>query len=171
MSGLRSLVMLCAMVLATACGGGGANIPSGTTMPDGGTYTGVYHSPQYGEMHLIEDNGLVHGRYELDERRGTIQGELDGNVLHFEWVERKAMVSNRPTETVGHGYFQYMIDPSNGDHILKGRWGLGDDATGGGEWNAYKMKNREPSVGSESSGGDSGGDMGDDLDASGDDLF
>lgn len=172
MSKLSVLVVgLCgALVASVGCGGGAASIPVGT-MPESGTFSGVFHSPQYGEMHLEQDGSLVHGRYELDERRGKIQGEVDGDVLFFDWVERKAMVSNRPTETKGKGYFKYLIDPSNGDHVLKGRWGLEDDNAGGGEWNAYKLKNREPELGTQSSGGDDGGGSGDDLGVSDDDLF
>ena len=159
-----------ALALAGACGGGSSAIVPGN-MPDEGTFTGVYHSTEYGEMHMVQDGSTVHGRYELDERRGTIQGEVEGDVLHFEWVENKAMVSNRPQETRGHGYFRYVIDASNGEHLLKGRWGLGDDDTNGGEWNAYKMKNREPDLGSSSSGGDDS-DMSDsDEDVSDEDLF
>ena len=176
MSVLRSLGFCMMLASAIACGGGGQSITPGK-MPENGTYTGVFYSTQYGEMHMVQDGSTVHGRYELDERSGTIQGEVDGDVLNFEWVENKAMVSNRPTETRGHGYFRYMIDKSNGDHVLKGRWGLGDDNYNGGEWNAYKMKNREPDLGS-SSGGDDG-DFSDDSDfddsedseETGDDLF
>ena len=135
-----------AVVLLVACGGGAASIKPGE-MPQGGSYTGVYFSQQYGEMHLIQNGNAVHGEYKRDERAGTLAGEIDGDVLSFEWTELKAMVSNRPTETRGHGYFRYMIDPDSGDHVLKGRWGLGDDDESGGEWNAYKFKNREPQVG------------------------
>jgi len=162
-----------AAVVLVACGGGTASIKPGE-MPQGGNYTGVYFSPQYGEMHLIQNGNAVHGEFKKDERSGKLAGELDGDVLYFEWTEYKAMVSNRPTETRGHGYFRYEIDPSNGDHVLKGRWGLGDDDDSGGEWNAYKAKNREPQVGFASGGGDSGGDDGyggsDDSSSDGDEL-
>ena len=172
MSVLRSLGFWMVLALAGACGGGSHSIVPGQ-MPADGSFTGVFFSTQYGEMHLIQDGSTVHGRYELDERVGTIQGEVDGDVLNFEWVEGKAMVSNRPTETRGHGYFRYVVDPSNGDHLLKGRWGLGDDNYNGGEWNAYKMKNREPDLGSTSGGDDEEDTSSDDSDVgvSDDDLF
>lgn len=136
----------CTFVVLVACGGGQTNVKV-SPMPEGAEYTGVYFSPQYGEMHLIQNGSAVHGEYKKDEREGTFEGEVDGNVLHFEWRELKAMVSNRPTETVGHGYFQYLVDKTTGDHVLKGRWGLGDEDSTGGEWNAYKSRSRKPEVG------------------------
>src|SRR5262245_6681034 len=99
--------------LAVGCGGGGnASITPGK-MPDNGSFSGVYFSPQYGEMHLVQNGNAVTGKYKKDERSGKIQGEADGDVLSFEWVEAKAMVSNRPQESRGHGYFRYVVDASN----------------------------------------------------------
>jgi hypothetical protein len=143
----RSFVFGIALLsLAGACGGSGsADIKPGP-MPDNGTFSGVYFSPQYGEMHLVQNGSAVVGKYKQDEREGQIQGEANGNLLRFEWTEYKAMVSNRPQITRGHGYFRYMVDAGNGDHLLKGRWGLNDDDTAGGDWNAYKSKSREPDL-------------------------
>lgn len=167
--------------LAIGCGGGGnAEVVAGT-MPENGTFTGVYYSPQYGEMHLVQNGNAVVGKFKKDERSGKIQGEAEGDVMRFEWTEYKAMVSNRPQETTGHGYFRYMIDASNGDHVLKGRWGLGDDDTGGGEWNAYKSRTGQPDLesfgGGPTSGGDDSGDESSDSseesggEDEGDDIF
>jgi hypothetical protein len=144
--------------LVIGCGGGStANIDPGT-MPESGTYTGVYFSPQYGEMHLVQNGAAVVGKYKKDERSGKLEGEAEGDVLRFQWTEYKAMVSNRPQETRGRGYFRYMIDASNGDHVLKGRWGLNDDDASGGEWNAYKSRSLEPNLegfdGEKTSGGE-----------------
>jgi hypothetical protein len=164
-----------------ACGGGGPSVVA-KSMPAGGNFSGVYFSPQYGEMNLIQNGSAVVGEYKQEMRSGKIQGEATGDLLKFEWNEKKAMVSNRAQEARGHGYFRYVVDSSNGDHVLKGEWGLGDDSTGGGPWNAYKAKNKEPHLSNESSssGGDSSssdesetpdssGSSGDD--SSGDDLF
>lgn len=153
------------------CGGGASGVKS-SPMPEGGNWSGVYFSPQYGEMHIVQNGSAVHGRFKKDERSGDIQGEADGNLLEFEWIEYKAMVSNRPQETKGHGYFQYLVDPSSGDHLLKGRWGLGDDASNGGEWNAYRSRTREPDPdslrGGATSGGEGSGDDEDDSESSDD---
>jgi hypothetical protein len=55
----------------------------------------------------------------------------------------------------GHGYFRYIVDPANGDHVIKGEWGLGEQQTGGGPWNAFKAKGKEPKLTEHSSGGES----------------
>ena len=130
------------VVFLVGCGGGASGVTV-NAMPQGGNWTGVYFSPQYGEMQLVQNGSAVTGRYVKDERKGRFEGESNGDVLEFEWIENKHMVSNRATKTRGRGYFRYIVDPSNGEHLLKGRWGLGDDATNGGEWNAYKSKTRE----------------------------
>lgn len=177
--------------LLAACGGSAqmADVKAGP-MPAEGSFTGVYFSPQYGEMHMVQNGSAVVGKYKKDERSGSLQGEADGDVMRFEWKEMKAMVSNRPQETVGHGYFRYMVDPANGDHVLKGRWGLNDSDMDGGEWNAYKSRKLEPDLekfgDDETSGGekssdessgdvmDEGGDSGDEggsEEEEGDDVF
>ncbi len=159
-----------AMMLLVACGGGGAGVSAGP-MPPEGSFTGVYFSPQYGEMHMIQNGSSVIGEYKKDERSGKIQGDADGNLLRFEWTENRAMVSNRPTVTRGRGYFRYTINPTNEEHQIDGEWGLDDNETGGGPWTAVKSKRRQPrlSSDSESSGGDSGGSSDDYGDESSDD--
>ena len=134
-----------AIGLALGCGGSNPALKPGP-MPENGTFTGVYFSPQYGEMHMVQNGSAVVGKFKKDERAGTIQGEANGDLMKFEWIEYKALVSNRPQQTRGHGYFRYMVDASNGDHLVKGRWGLNDDDTTGGEWNAYKSRTRQPDM-------------------------
>jgi hypothetical protein len=146
-----------AVVLAlvwTGCGGGPPEIKAGN-MPEGGNFSGVYFSQQYGEMNLIQNGSSVVGEYTSEMRSGKIQGEVQGDLMRFEWVEAKAMVSNRAQSTKGHGYFRYLVDASNGQHVLKGEWGLGDQETGGGPWNAYKQKGKEPKLSRDTSGGES----------------
>lgn len=148
---------LLGVLLTVGCGGGGSSVSAGP-MPAEGNFTGVYFSPQYGEMHVVQNGSAIVGKFKKDERTGDIQGEADGDLARFEWTELKAMVSNRPQTTRGHGYFRYMVDASTGDHVLKGRWGMGDDDTAGGEWNAYKSRKLEPNL--ESFGGAEGGTNG-----------
>jgi len=136
------------------CGGGPPEIKAGN-MPDGGNFSGVYYSPQYGTMNMIQNGNAVVGEYASDMRSGKIQGEVQGDLMRFEWVENKAMVSNRATTSKGRGYFRYIVDPSSGDHVLKGEWGLGDQEIGGGPWNGYKAKGKEPKLTEKSSGGES----------------
>ena len=123
---MRGIVILgLSLMLGWVGCGGGTHGPKSAAMPEGGNWSGVYFSPQYGEMHLVQNGSAVMGRFKKDERTGDIQGEADGNLLEFEWTEYKAMVSNRPQETKGHGYFQYLATES-GDHRLKGPGGIGD---------------------------------------------
>jgi len=139
-------LVITALALGSGCGGSGTTSLRAGPMPDKGSYSGVYFSPQYGEMHMVQNGSAVVGKYKKDERSGTIQGETDGDLMRFVWTEYKAMVSNRPQVTRGHGYFRYMVDASNGDHLVKGRWGLNESDTDGGEWNAYKSRTREPDL-------------------------
>jgi hypothetical protein len=68
-----------------------------------------------------------------------------------------------------------MVDPSSGDHVIKGRWGLGDEDATGGEWNAYKSKTRQADLegfgGGTSSGGESESGSDDSTESGGDDGF
>jgi hypothetical protein len=154
---IRFAVPTMLLVTVLGCGGSTASVKP-RPMPEGATFTGVYHSPQYGEMQLVQTGDSVIGEYTKDEREGKINGTAEGNVLHFEWVEKRKLVSNKPTVTKGRGYFQYIVDKVNDDHVLKGEWGQGDDETGGGPWNAWKSKTGRPHLSSgsgESSGGES----------------
>lgn len=120
-------------------------------MPEGGSFTGVWHSPQYGEMHLVQTGNQVVGEYTKDERRGRIQGTIEGKVMRFEWTEQRELVAGRPITTRGRGYFVYAIDDA-GDHNILGRWGVDDDYHSGGEWNAVRDRRRQPSLSSSGSG-------------------
>jgi hypothetical protein len=154
-----TLSLVASVVLALGAAACGSKVPEivAGKMPEGGNFHGVYFSPQYGEMNMVQNGNAVIGEYKQEMRTGKIQGEATGDLMKFEWTERKSLVSNRAQETRGHGYFRYVVDPANGDHILKGEWGLGDAQLGGGPGNAYKAKNKEPKLSQETSG-ESGGD-------------
>src|SRR5262245_38052897 len=72
-----AILLSAAVVIALACapavqGCGGAakhSIRVGP-MPAGGTFTGVWFSPQYGEMHIEQSGATAIGRYTKDERQG-----------------------------------------------------------------------------------------------------
>lgn len=133
--------LLVALLGASACGGSSANIMIGT-MPQGRTYQGVWQSPQYGNMHLCVTGSQVFGDFEKDERRGQIQGTIQGDVLRFQWEESREMVVGRPTVTRGRGYFKLFID-ENEDSRVEGEWGLDNDETGA-PWGAVLMRRRQP---------------------------
>lgn len=137
------LVAASSLALALACGGSqGPNI-NVQSMPAGGSYNGVFMSPQYGEMHLCQTGTSVVGRYFKDERTGSIQGSLTGNVLRFRWEESRELVAGRPVRTEGRGYFELSIQ-ADGDTYLRGEWGIDNEMAGGGAWEAVKMRRGEP---------------------------
>jgi hypothetical protein len=145
------------LVLAPGCGGDGirhANV-SPETMPSGQSFTGVYHSPQYGEMQLVQTGTQIVGEYTQDERHGRIQGTAQGNLMRFEWTEERELVHGRPTTTRGHGYFRYVADGNGVDWALLGEWGHDQNETGGGPWNASRDRRRQPHLTSGTSGGSS----------------
>ncbi len=150
-------IVLGAGLAIAGCGGGGVNIPEGP-MPEGGSFTGVWHSPQYGEMHMVQTGSNVVGEYTKDERRGRIQGTVQGNVMRFEWSEERELVAGRPITTRGRGYFRYAIG-DDGDHYIRGEWGHDNNMAGGGPWNAVRDRRRQPHVGGTGSGGESGSDV------------
>lgn len=152
-----NLILACVVAFAAGCGGAGSGRADVTpeSMPTGGTFTGVWFSPQYGEMHMMQTGTAVVGEYTKDERRGRIQGNATGNLLRFEWNERRQRIAGLPSITRGRGYFRYLID-ANGKHTILGEWGLDNSEIGGGDWNGYKLKNREPELSGRGSGGESG---------------
>lgn len=145
-----ALVLLCA-----ACGGAHnrANVSPGP-MPAGGTFTGVWYSPQYGTMNMVQTGSQVICEYEKDERHGRIEGTADGNLMRFQWTERRELVSGVPQTNRGRGYFQLRQD--NEGYKILGEWGIDDNETGGGPWNAVRARNRTPHLSTDRSG-DSGG--------------
>ncbi len=140
---------LCLSGVLVACGGGShrASVTPGS-MPQGGTFTGVWFSPQYGEMHLVQNGATVVGRFQKEERTGRIQGGVEGDLMRFEWTEARELIVGRPTNTKGRGYFRLVKDEREDNWKLVGEWGSDTYETGGGPWNAVKSKTRQPELGS-----------------------
>jgi hypothetical protein len=140
--------LLSTVLVLVGCGGAGkARISDKGPMPDGGTFTGIWYSPEYGEMHLIQSGDNVRGWFQKNERRGTIRGSVDGNVARFHWEEKREMVVGKPSVTRGRGYFVYDIETTeHGHHIhkLAGEWGTDNAEAGGGPWTATKAKRGTP---------------------------
>lgn len=142
---IKKMPLIClAVTLLVGCGGSKPGGLRPAPMPAGGNFSGVYQSPQYGEINLMTTGNSVVGDYKKDERSGRITGTAEGDLMTFEWVEYRTLVAGKPLETRGKGYFRYVIDPSSGEHMLKGEWGLGDDYSGGGPWEAWKSKRQPP---------------------------
>jgi len=137
-----AMLLVGVVCLALGCGGEGSNLHAGP-MPTGGTWSGVWQSPQYGEMHICQTGANVTGDYIKNERHGTLQGTVQGDLLRFSWEERRELVQGRPGVSRGHGYFHYTIG-QDGDHYFQGEWGIDDAHDGGGPWNGVRMRNGQP---------------------------
>lgn len=131
---------LCAVfsVGLAACAGQ-HNAPKAQPMPAGKTFTGVWYSPQFEHMHLRQMGDKVSGIFTHQEG-GTIEGELDGNLLVFKWIEPGSKEQARRTMK-GRGYFQLVT--AGEATKLDGEWGYNDEVAGGGPWTAEWVRQLE----------------------------
>lgn len=137
----RAMIAL-GVFLFMGCGPATTSIKPGT-MPEGGSYHGVWHSTQYGRMELCDSSGTVIGEYMKDSRHGRIRGRVTGDLLKFQWEEEKMVVRGRPNVSSGKGYFK-LVRTDEGGYRLEGEWGYGDDEIGGGPWTAALLRNARP---------------------------
>lgn len=135
--------ILGALSLVAALGCAGAQMPDAGPLPQGATFYGVWQSPQYGSMHICQSGSQVIGDYSKHERSGRIQGNLEGDLMTFQWEDKRELIAGHPKTKRGHGYFRIEIG-EDGDQYLKGEWGLDEAYTGGGPWNAVKLRRGEP---------------------------
>jgi hypothetical protein len=140
------LFALAAVALLAACASKGPPPIQVKAMPEGGTFTGVWFSPQYGEMHVLQSGGAAIGRYTKDERVGRIQGNVEGDIMRFEWKEKRELIVGRATESKGHGYFRVVRDDAENAWKLIGEWGNDAAERGGGPWTAVKSRTRKPEI-------------------------
>jgi hypothetical protein len=114
-------------------------------MPEGEEWTGVYYNPVYGYAHILDRDGKIWGRYKWanQSRWGEISGTTDGNVVHFDWTEYDTSPVAPGESRKGKGYWVYKLNKDNLG-TLKGEYGLDDNETGGGEWDAIKQKGMHP---------------------------
>ena len=134
-----TLALVCGVIL----GCGGAQKPKADPLPDGATFYGVWQSPQYGNMHLCQSGRQVVGDYVKNERAGRIQGDIEGDLLLFQWEDRRELVIGKPQVRRGRGYFRIEFG-EDGDQYLKGEWGMDEELSGGGPWNAVKLRKGQP---------------------------
>jgi hypothetical protein len=123
-----------------------ANVKAGK-MPEGGDWAGVYYSPLYGYLHMITDGDSVTGawRTAAGDAYGEMSGKTDGNLLKYEWKERRIGAVGADAVKQGKGYFVYSIPKAEESHEIKGEWGLGQSEAGN-EWQAVKQKNMPPDL-------------------------
>lgn len=143
---IRLMIALAAVALVAACASKGPPPIQIKSMPEGGSFTGVWFSPQYGEMHVLQSGSSAIGRYTKDERVGRIQGNIEGDVMRFEWKENRELIVGRPVQTKGHGYFRIVHDDVEKSWKLVGEWGNDAAERGGGPWTAVKSRTRKPEI-------------------------
>ncbi len=118
-------------------------------MPADGSWTGVYYSPVYGNLHLVQEGNVVRGGW-LRPRKdmiGTLQGNADGNLLRFDWQERIDGLIGPNSTKAGKGYLVYARpEGENVDDLIDGAMGRGADEVGLGEWHAIKQRNVKPNL-------------------------
>ena len=131
-----------------ACGPGSdvkhASVKPGP-LPEGGEWNGVYFSTQFGYLHLVSDNKSANGawRTAAGDAWGEMSGECDGDLLRYEWTERKIGAIGADATKKGHGYFKYTIPKPGEPHKIVGQWGLGE-SDAGNPWEAVKQIRMEP---------------------------
>jgi hypothetical protein len=147
-----SFLALTASLLISAAGCGPkdevkhAKVQPGA-MPEGGDWQGVYYSPIYGYLHIVADGNSVNGgwRTAAGDAYGEMAGTTEGNVLKYEWKERRIGAVGADAVKKGKGYFKYVIPVAGEAHQIKGEWGLGE-SDAGNTWEAVKQKNMPPDL-------------------------
>jgi hypothetical protein len=177
---LPAVLALACASLVWACGGAAPAVRAGT-MPAGASFTGIWYSPQYGEMHMVQNGATVIGRYIKEEKTGRLQGTVEGDLMRFEWTQERELIVGRPTVTKGRGYFRVAFADSEQTWKLDGEWGNDQSETGGGPWTAVRSRKGSPDVDGDGradgqasdeyeSSSSSGSDSEDEVSSGGDDL-
>ncbi|MFW5968584.1 MAG: hypothetical protein ACOCV2_13755 [Persicimonas sp.] len=118
-------------LLAGACSGAG-EVPDPEPLPEDANFEAVWYSDQFKHMYLQQDGDQVEGVYAYRDG-GRLEGEVDGNLLIFEWEEPGDKQSARRTMK-GRGYLQLTVEDDQ--PRLDGEWGYKEEVTGGGPWEA-----------------------------------
>jgi hypothetical protein len=143
-----SLVISVAAALV-GCGPGAGDVKHASlkpgALPAGGEWNGVYFSTQFGYLHLVSDNKSANGAWRTasGDAWGELSGECDGDLLKYQWTERKIGAIGADATKKGHGYFRYTIPNPDEPHKIVGEWGLGE-SDAGNPWEAVKQIRMEP---------------------------
>ena len=168
---MRRLLILSCLALGIGCAGAGRSSDYTYTfrdettmrqetlrqgaMPATFTWTGVFQSPEIGNVEFVQTGEAVVGRYEYD--RGSchvvarMEGRVTGNLARVRWSEDHR-VCGRLAPIIGHAYFLFWSDDDGRRGRIDGEWGYGENERGGGHWGAFHLRNRQPTMLSESSG-------------------
>ncbi len=154
-----------------ACGSpyGKVDIEKGS-MPEGGTFDGVYHSQAYGRMEITVNGADASGLYEAERFHGRISGIVEGDLMTFEWIQWNEDLNGKYREKKGRGYFKYIVKMEGSQanpkpvHWIEGEWGYGENNSGN-TWDAVKLakKSKKRLQAHENFG--PRGDMGDDYES------
>jgi hypothetical protein len=153
-----------ASTLTLGCGPSGAapktaNVQAGD-LPDGAEWNGVYFSPLYGYLHILQDGPNVSGKWmrPVKDRWGELHGKITGDLIRFEWTERVIGLVGPNATRSGRGYFKYARPAGdNVDDTIAGQIGVGPNEVGE-PWDAVKQRNMMPDLAS--IGGTTSGDLG-----------
>ncbi len=128
---IQAILLITLVLGAFACGPKTA-IPDPQPLPAGQSWAGVWYSPQFEHMYLRQQGDAVNGIYAY-KFGGTLEGEANGNVMKFQWLE-PGDKSEARREVKGKGWLQLVKE---GEKVkLKGEWGYNDAYSGGGIWEA-----------------------------------
>jgi hypothetical protein len=148
LAGVLALALPCSALVA--CHGKPANSVDKLSheMPEGAEWKGVYFSPVFGNLHILDEGGEIKGawRTAAGEAWGELRGKTDGALLKYEWVEHRIGMVGPSADRKGKGYFVYTRVRKEGakdPDEIHGQWGLGDNSTGN-KWDAVKQTNVEP---------------------------
>ncbi|MFU8805988.1 MAG: hypothetical protein ACNA8W_19410 [Bradymonadaceae bacterium] len=114
-------------------------VPAAQPMPPGGNFSGLWYSPHFEHMYLLQSGDTVRGVYAYREG-GRLEGTVEGNLLKFEWTDPGSREHARRGMS-GHGYLQLTRD---GESMrLVGQWGHDEKYTGAGPWEADFVRELE----------------------------
>ncbi len=147
---------------ACSGGAGGAKVANVTPgdMPESADWTGVYYSPLYGNIHLVQEKGTVSGKWlrPVKDRWAELHGSVTGNLFKFTWTEYTIGAIGPNSTKTGKGYLVYSRpEGANVDDVIKGELGRDQDETGD-PIDAIKQRNVMPDL--DSIGGTGAQDMG-----------
>ncbi len=76
---------------------------------------------------------------------GEMHGKIEGNLLRYEWKERRIGAVGADATKEGKGYFVLLVPKEGEAPEIHGEWGLGQ-SDAGNSWEAVKQKNKQPDL-------------------------
>ncbi len=141
-----SAIVVLGLAVAFGCGGSqpGKSTARAGTMPQDGTFDGIYQSPAWGRLEITVDGSNAVGLFESDSRYGRMEGTVTGDLYKFRWTSTNTKVGGKIADSTGSGYFKYVVIEEGTTkkrmvHWVKGEWGYGEDDAGK-KWDAVKLQ-------------------------------